>query len=302
VHHGEDHFFGAPELSHYVALFLRKIAQYRLPKTLPSGDEPVQCLPLKAEDGWLADGDFYNSVQSAPAAYADYKGDKAKAFWHYDREVAEANAAWHSKLGRHQVLDSPKGQWLDEGDGWTFRLTGAWLEAWPDKYGGPLAGKPVGHASTPFVFRCPAGQPFVRTGPDTFRLLRTFVSKKPAIHFSAFHPGDDQYRSTARWGSIDVPVVKGEKQTIEFAAVPDLKTGAEPYALQAKASSGLPVYYEVDFGPATVRDGKLVLTDVPVNAPFPLDCRVTAYQIGRRVAPLLESAPPVSREFKVVKP
>lgn len=281
-------------------MFIRKTAQYRIPAKAPDGRDPVKCISLKAVDGWLTDADFYD-MKNEPAPFAEYKGDKAKAMWHYDREIAEANHAWHRKLGNHQVLANPKGEWLPEGNGWSFKVTGEWLNEWPEKYGGERAGKPVGHSATPFVFRSGEGQPVAQVAPDILRLMRPILSKRPMIHFAAFHPGDDQYRSTIRWGNVTPPSVKGEKQTIEFPAIPDLKADSGTYELKATASSGQPVYYEVDFGPLVIKDGRLVITELPVNAAYPLDCRVTAYQIGRRVAPELEAAPPVSRDFKMVK-
>ena len=71
--------------------------------------------------------------------------------------------------------------------------------------------------------------------------------------------------------------------------------------MKAKASSGLPVYYEVDYGPVAVQDGKLVIAELPRNAQFPIECRVTAYQIGRRVGDVVAPAQPVVVEFKITK-
>jgi hypothetical protein len=38
------------------------------------------------------------------------------------------------------------------------------------------------------------------------------------------------------------------------------------------------------------------------GAPLPIECKVTAYQIGRRVGDAVASAPPVSAVFRIVKP
>jgi hypothetical protein len=70
----------------------------------------------------------------------------------------------------------------------------------------------------------------------------------------------------------------------------------------AKASSGLPVHYEVDYGPVVVKDGKLAVSELPANAQFPIECKVTAYQIGRRTGQPVPPAAPVSQVFGVVKP
>jgi hypothetical protein len=301
VHPGDDHFHGAPELGRYVAMFLRKTAQYRLPAELPPGNGPVSALPLKAESGWLSDSDLCNPKHPA-APYADYAGDKAKAFWHYDKETADATAAFHKNLGKHQAIDMPKGEWLDEGDGWTFRVKSEWLAVGPEKFGGKIAGQPLGHSPQPFVYRTKPSEPVVRIGPDTFRLLRQPVGKGAGTSICAFHPGDDTYRATSRWGGIAFPRVKGTKQTIDLPAVPDLKADAEGCTLAGKASSGLPVYYEVDYGPVVVEGNRLKVSEVPTKAQFPMACKITAYQIGRRTGDAVEPAPPVSVTFAVTKP
>ena len=292
---GGDHFHGSPELARHAALFIRKTAKYRIPEKLPPGDAEVECIRLRAEDGWLTDPDLYQPSH-APAAYIDYTGDKRKALWHYDEELARAKTRHHRNLGNHQVLSNPQCAWLDEGDGWTFRAEAAFLDAMPGQYGGSLAGKKVGHSASEFLLRAKITEPVMQLGPDRFRVLRPVKT----FNIAAVHPGDDHYRATNRWGSIAVPQVKGPAQQIDFPAVADLKPDAAPRGLKAKASSGLPVYYEVDYGPVTVQDGKLAISELPLGANFPLECSVTAYQIGRRRAPSIPPAPPVTRTFRVI--
>jgi hypothetical protein len=162
-----------------------------------------------------------------------------------------------------------------------------------------VGGKPVGHAKTAFVYRCKINEPVVQVGSDKFRLLRP--TKRG--HVAAFHPGDGQYRSTIRWGSIEMPRVKdAQEQSIEFPKVPDVRAGSRPLQLKAKAESGLPVFYEVDYGPVVVAGSTLKISEIPAAARYPLDCKVTAYQIGRRTKNPVAPAEPVSIEFKVVGP
>ncbi len=293
---GGDHFHGSPELSAYAALFIRKAAKYRIPARLPTGDGEVACLPLKLEDGWLTDPNLYDPKHPA-AAFNDYAGDKAKALWHFDEEIARANARHHANLGKHQCLSNPTCSWLDEGDGWTFRAKAEFLDAMPDKYGGKVAGTKIGHSSKPIIYRCKISEPVEPLGPDTFRLLRPVKT----ANIAAVHLGDEHYRATNRWGSIGFPQVKGAAQAIEFPPIPDLSAGAS-HALAAKASSGLPIHYEVDYGPVVIKDGKLVVSELPSSAQFPIECKVTAYQIGRRTEVPVPPAVPVSQVFCVVKP
>ena len=185
---------------------------------------------------------------------------------------------------------------------WTLKAKSDWLAAWPDKYGGRLAGQPVGHSDKPFVFRCKSTEPVIQTGPDTFRLLRPPMGRNPGVNIAAFQPGDDLHRTTVRWGNLALPQVKGKAQSIEFPPVPDLKADGAPGELGAKAGSGLPVHYEVDYGPVTVKDGKLVLSELPDGAPLPIECKVTAYQVGRRVGDAVAPAPSVSAVFRILRP
>jgi hypothetical protein len=307
---GGDHFFGSPELWEHAAVFIRKTAERRIPAGPPPGDGPVKCLPVRAETGWLTDDDL-REPRHAPAPFADYAGDRARAFWHYDGEAAGAAARHHRNMARPQCLEGPSCAWLDEGDGWTLRVNSEWVEALPDKYCGPLAGMKVGHSDLPYEFRCqPHDESVAKVGDDAFRVLgppayRPGASSWGKIHLAAVHPGDAEYRATNRWSSVEVPAVKGAKQTIDFAPVPDLEAGGPGVELKAAASSGLPVHFEVDYGPVVIEDGGLVkslrVRDLPTNPQYPVECGVTAWQMGRRIGDVVEPAPPVSRTFRIVR-
>jgi hypothetical protein len=300
VQPGDDHFHGSPEVGRLVALFIRKTAAYRLPKSLTPGQEPVRAVPVALESGWLSDADLH-APQHRPAPYDQYTGDRLKAMWHYDGEMAAAVAEFHKNLAKHQVLDNPKGEWLDEGDGWTFRVRAEWLTVWPEKFGGKLVNQPIGHAATPFVYRAKQVEPVLQLSPDTFQLLRQPGGRGGGVSICAYHPGDERYRATYRWGSLPVPQVKGAKQQIEFPDIPDLKADITEYQLRAKSSSGLPIHYEVDYGPIAVEGDRLKISDLPVRPRFPIPCRVTAYQLGRRTGEAIEPAPPVSKTFAIVR-
>lgn len=94
VHPGGDHTSWDDELSRYCALFIRKAVTYRVPKAGAADEKPIKCLPVRAEDGWLSDSDIKNPKHK-PAPYAEYAGDKRKALWHFDSEMAEATFKYH---------------------------------------------------------------------------------------------------------------------------------------------------------------------------------------------------------------
>jgi len=280
VHAGADHFHGAPELAEYAAKFIRATAAARLPRTLPPGNKPVEVLPIRAEDGWLSDPniELHPREQAKAAPFDEYEGDKATAMWHYNSTMAAATAEMHEGLARHQCLSNPEMEWLDSGDGWTFRAKAQRLDAMPEKYGGAVGDMPV-----------------EQVGPDTFRLLKEVAS----VPIAAFHPGGHGFRSTIRWGSIDMPRLKGKDQTIDFTGIGDIAASSGPVELMAKALSGLPVFFRVDYGPVILKDGKLHVA-VPSGAKLPAECSVTAHQIGKRTEPQVNTAPPVTRTFRVV--
>ncbi len=198
-------------------------------------------------------------------------------------------------MGKHQALAKPELTWLDEGDGWTFSAASDFLDAMPKEYGGSVGEMKVGHASTAIEYRCKINEPVEKLGPGKFRVMRPVK----AVNVSAVNAGDETYRATNRWGSLALPTVKGQGQTIEFPEVGELK-GGEVKELGAKASSGLGVYYEVEYGPVVVKEGKVMVSELPAGAKLPIACSVTAYQMGRRVGPAVMPAAGVSRDFMVV--
>jgi hypothetical protein len=70
-----------------VAQFIRSVADLRIPKGDPDGKTVVQCLPVKASQGWLLDADI-KAPKFQPAAHADYKGDKRHTLWFPDKAMA----------------------------------------------------------------------------------------------------------------------------------------------------------------------------------------------------------------------
>ena len=82
---------------------------------------------------------------------------------------------------------------------------------------------------------------------------------------------------------------KQQNQTITFADIADQVYGAEPFSLQATASSGLSVSFAIASGPATLSGNKITLTGVGTVT-------VTATQAGNAN---YKAASAVSQSFKV---
>ena len=82
----------------------------------------------------------------------------------------------------------------------------------------------------------------------------------------------------------------GTPQTIEFKEIGPIKAGTASVALDAQASSGLPVKFFVEAGPAIVEGNRLVFTQIPPNTKFPLTVTVAAWQWGTCTEPLHQMA------------
>ena len=94
VHPGGNHTSWSDDLSRYCALFIRKAVKHRVPREKADGTSEVHCLAIQPESGWLTDANI-KAPRHKPAACADYTGDKAKAFWHLDKEMALATWNYH---------------------------------------------------------------------------------------------------------------------------------------------------------------------------------------------------------------
>lgn len=92
VEPGAAHRSWSNNLSQYTALFIRKAAHYKLSENQQYNYEIPE--DIQYQDGWLTDSNI-KRPKYAPAPYSKYKGDPSKAFWHLDREMAEASMGIH---------------------------------------------------------------------------------------------------------------------------------------------------------------------------------------------------------------
>jgi hypothetical protein len=327
VEPGAGHFAWSDRNAAYLALFIRKAAQARVPAAWPvDAKEPVALKEIDPRGGWLTDLAIKTPGEFPPAPCGEYRGDKAKTAWHFDKELAEATVAYHAGgFGKNdQFIKWTDPCWVDAGarfyfttlkwvgDGQTFEVHPAYAAAFPSQHDGRgprwlLAGQPVGHSSAPIQIRQVSG-PIVPAGPNTFRMQ--FDALAPAteasrVTFMACSAGDAEYRYTEQVGMMPrgfAGLKSGRAQTITFPPVGDLKAGGGPVELKATSDAGLPVEFYVACGPARVRDGKLEICEVPARAAFPLTVKVVAWQFGRGVEPLVQTAAPVVQAIRIEKP
>lgn len=313
---GGGHFDWGENQARFVALFIRKACQYRLPKGAPAAG-PVKLNRLEPESGWLTDTGGMACDQFAPAPYKEYKGDPKKAYWFFDEETARAAAAFEGdRFIREKQMPTfiQNGQslpvaregfaplrFMPEADGVTFKVQGAFLSEMPMELTG--GGQPLGHAVGPITFRVVTGAA-IQIAPDTFRVqFDRQGARGNTIWLQEEHPGDGQYRRAVQPGRLVIPArnTRGAAQSITFPAIPDQQAGTATVKLAATSDAKVPVYYYVREGPAEIEGDTLKLTPIPPRSKYPVKVTVVAWQYGRSVEPLLQSAQPVERTFLITK-
>jgi hypothetical protein len=306
---GGGHFDWSKKLSAFMSLYIDKACQYRLP-AMPG-------LPLKrihVSRGWLTGTGGMKTDSVAPAEYLAFKGDKSNAYWFFDQQTAQAAYRFEgdrvnrkkqlltfvqdgkplsvTKLGYAPLKFQP------DTDGVTFHLVPAFLDSVPPELIG--AGQPLQHAPGSIHLQVISG-PAVQIGPVDFRIRFHHDDEPGDIWIEEEHSGDQEFRHAVQPGKVTIPqrLNAGQPQVIVFEPIPDITPGTKTVKLQAHASSGLPVSYYINSGPAYVSGNEVRITAIPLKARYPVQITVTAYQWGRAVPPLFQSALPVKHTFHI---
>jgi hypothetical protein len=327
----DGHFAALDDKVALLALYVKKAAQYRLPKNYSGG--AVKLNPIDVtKSGWLAERFATGKNPSAPAApVGEFKGSVSNAFWYFDGELAKAVEAFQQKqrgqaalLGyvqAGQIVPQKNGthqqvtlKFLPETDGITFKLSGAFLdtvpEGRPERWVGKKAGESieVPQTTVPIDIKRICG-PVEKVSGDTWRVAfdrAAFLNDRRGNEawFAAVWPGDGPYKRAVQQSVMYIPrrINEGKPQTIDFPAIPNQKLGAKPLMLKATSSSGLPVGFFVREGPAEINGDRLTFTQLPPRTKFPVKVTVGAYQFGRNIIePKFQSADPVFHEFLIEK-
>ncbi|MCC5827817.1 MAG: hypothetical protein JJU36_00080, partial [Phycisphaeraceae bacterium] len=326
VEPGAGHFAWTPKNAEYLAMFIRKAAEARIPENWRIERDRLSppLMDIDPKSGWLTDLDIRDGGSHSPAPYERYQGDRGRAAWHFDQEMAEATIAFHKPIGRKdQFIRWRDRHWVDAGarffflgvnwvdDGRTFEVNPEYAAVYPSQHNNqgprwPKAGEPVGNSGEP-IRVVPVGGPLVAVGDHRLRIQ--FDALSPATNFGrgtflAYSQGNDDYRYTSQVGMLPRgfrELNRGAQQAITFPEIRDIRRNSGPVELEAVSDSDLPVDYYVAHGPAVIEDGKLVLRDIPARATFPIEVSVVAYQFGSGVDPQVRTAAPVERTFRILE-
>jgi hypothetical protein len=325
---GHGHFDYGDGLVSFLAMFIRKAAQQRLPRDCPL-DAPVPLKPIDPTTGWRMDRWRKDQSPTAPAApYSNYVGDTKQAFWCFDEEMAAATESCYAanRGKKPQLIGFVQGgqtysgepanpKFLPDADGITFHLTARFLDAVsgsgtnPARCSGLPNGTPLGHATgvAPIVISKIVG-PVAKLGPETFALrldrsVYTANGRNNDIWLVAHHPGDETYKSIVQQAIIRVqPNKDGIAQQITFPRIADQVEGVSTIPLAATSNANLPVSYYVRDGPADVEGDILRITPIPPRSKIPINITVVAWQWGRMTEPKVQTAATVEITFNIKHP
>ena len=327
----DGHFAAMDEKVTFLALYVRKAAQFRLPKT-PSSDGTARLTPIDVtKDGWLVDRYGTDRNPMAPAApVGEYKGDRTQAFWYFDGEIAQAAEVFQQRQrGQATLLGYVQGvqvvtqrngthqqvtlKFMPEEDGTTFHLEGAFLdtvpegrpEKWTRKKAGERIERPEG--GPPIEIRRITGPVrWVTNSTWTLAFNRaSFLGDRRGndAWFAAVWPGFGPFKRAVQQAQMPIPRRNGDgkPQKIDFAPIGPQRYGTASVTLKATSDSGLPVRFFVREGPAELDGDVLRMTKVPPRAQFPIKVTVVAWQWGRSIGDKVQSAEPVIQTFELVR-
>jgi hypothetical protein len=323
----DGHFIALEDKIELLALYVKKAAQYRLPKKSPR-HAPVKLNPIDVtKSGWLVERYRAGKNPSAPSApVGAFKGDPAAAFWFFDEELArlvetlqqrqrgkpallgfvQAGAVVPQQQGTHQQVTL---KFLPQADGVTFQLAATFLEVVPEgrpeRWANKRAGEriEVPQTTVPIVIQRICG-PIQKISEDTWRVAfnrASFLNDRRGNEawLAAVWPGEREYKRAVQQAQLRIParLSEGKPQQIDFPQIANQKAGVKSLTLTATSDSGLPVGFFVREGPAEVDGKTLTFTALPPRARYPIKVTVGAYQFGRSSEPKIQSAAPVFREF-----
>jgi len=326
---GNGHFNYCDNLIKFLAMFIRKAAEQRLPTDMPL-DKPPVLKPVDPTKGWLVERWHLNQPRTfKPVPWSKYTGDPNEAFWCFDREMAMATQDFFADqpgkqpqlLGlvqdgktvpqteTHQQVNL---RFIPLDDGVTFRLSATFLDSVESgsknlsRWTYLPAGSPLGHASGggPIAISRISG-PVAKINGDTFRVqfdrvCSTTDKRNFDIWLLASHSGDSKYKSIMQQALLKIPrFTDGAEQHINFPEIHNQKVGTKSLKLNAASDSGRKVYYYVREGPAEIEGDTLRFTKIPPRTKFPVKVTIVAWQHG--LPGKVRTAAPVLQEFNLTK-
>jgi len=306
---GTGHFDCSEQLTKLIARYIDGAAKARL-----SDDNDSILKPIDVEKGWVIGLPFPNTKAYSAKQLKDAVGEERNNPWFFDKELAVAahqlcKVDWKRKAqiptyvnedGTPAAFSKRNIVWpipyTTEADGVTFTLPTTELSSLPDSF--KNAGTPIGHSTVKPEVTVICGNA-THVKDNVFRLVpgRSYTDKS-TTYFIIRQEGNKEYRTSVQPGQLVVDAnIKGMAQQITFDSIPDATVKTKFIPLHATATSNMPVGFYVKAGPAIIKDGQLVITDIPFRSNLPIKVTVGAYQWGRTIEPAIQTAVQIERSF-----
>lgn len=256
VQAGGGHFGWTKWESGYMARWLRKAVQARLPlDQYPRSGFP-DLAPISLSAGWLSDTAI-TSAQIQVGEFSQYAGDPDNAYWHFDEEMAmmwkqihEGQFQRTAQIGGfgNAQLDACENPWAQ--CAYIPNLATV-EEILPQAQ--TNAGLPIRYGIYNGPFTSGANSQSVKIEP-------ALIDESPRGWIVAMQEGNTQWQAWERAVSIRVEKKNsGTDQTISFLPLPDVSDSVSALIWQASSNSGLPVSAFIRCGPARIQGNQIQL-------------------------------------------
>jgi hypothetical protein len=308
------HFDCSDRLMRYFARYIDFVAKARL-----SDDGSAQLKPINLVTGFLADLPMPGHENNKVTSFSLSAPDKRALPWYFDKvsaEEAQAIAAinWKADTQLVGVMNAKSDSLLPynfngiqkinslqlESDGITFTINSKRLDQIPANF--VAVGEKLAQTSSAPVVEWGCGQ-FEPLGNSKFRIALDRTWPNGADYFIIRQKGSDKIREIVTPVAFDIKSVRntdGKAQKISFNSIVDVKQGTKSIDLVAKSDAGLPVEFYVVSGPAIIKNGKLIFTQIPPRSHFPITVTVAAWQWGTKSEPKVKMAEIVKQKFNIL--
>ena len=307
------HFDCSERLTRYIAHYIDAVAKARL-----STDGSVNLKPVDLNSGYVADLPVPGHENQPVIPFAKTAPAQRALSWYFDAASAKeaqaiASINWKAESQLPGFIDE-QGKVLPfdfngitdiktlkaEPDGMTFSVRGTMMDRIPGNFVG--AGEKL--AQTPGAPEAEwLNGSFEPLGKGRFRIVMAGVGGSGYVTLRK--SGTATIRGSVQPARIDLDSLRikdGKPQKITFAPIADVKAGTPSVPLVATSDARLPVQFYVEYGPAIVRDGKVVFTAIPPRSQFPIEVKVVAWQWGRPSEPKVQTASLVKQTFRLLAP
>jgi len=251
---GLGHFSWTNWEANYLAKWIKKAATARIPQGEYARISKPVLFTIPQETGWLTDTNFTSSP-IVSASYSAYSGDKEKALWHFDEEMATLWINMHQgqftktvqqgQYNNSQLDNCPNPPWQQCSP--TLVIADYTL----------LNPNAVTNAGLPVRYGVYNG-PFRNEPNNNISLDPTLIDESTKGWVVAIQEGDATHQGWER--AVQLLVAKktnGTNQTITISPIADQTDTSAFVLLNPTSTSGLSVVSRVKSGPAEIIGNQL---------------------------------------------